>query len=342
MHGWEYGMLRSFEQAIIEETGAETVQIPQYNFAKKYFHHFGHGMRRGKFRQYFPKQSFQVDADIGWYILMGPEDYRLDVFNSWDSQLKLKILYLYDTFPSQYDLIKTLTGKGKWDILITSFNDAVDDLQKITGQKWYSVPQAADRNLFQPAGFHQRLIHFSSYGRRYPALHEAVKQFSEENDLCYDYTTHDAKHPVVNPSELYKQYAWHLNHSLFTFSWPVELTNPVRAGHLHPVTCRWFEALAAGTIVLGKKPANNGFNHMLDENLIIELNPDSSKNDYLQKLAELWGKRETLFQNAQETNRTKAGSITWNERVRDIVSLTTNETPQNRFSEKSDVNMKMP
>lgn len=198
-------------------------------------------MKLGIYRKYFPCQEFELQADVAWCILMGPENYQLDLFKNWNIRCKTKILYLFDTLPAQYPLIKRLFSNNIWDILITSFNDAVADLENITGRKWHSIEQAADIDLFKPVPVNDRLIHFSSYGRRYPEVHLAIKDFCVSNGLCYDYTTHDGKHPVVDSTELYRQYAWHLSHSLFTLSWPVELTNPSRAGHLHPITCRWFK-----------------------------------------------------------------------------------------------------
>lgn len=322
LNGWEYGMLRSFERAIVEETGAETYDIPSHSFAGKYSGHFEQGMARGKYRKYFSKKSWTISGDIAWYILMGPENYSLDILKGWDRGWKKKILYLYDTFPSQYPLIKRILETSQWDVLITSFNDAVPDLEKITGKKWHAVPQAADSSLFECVPMNERVIHFSSYGRRYAPLHEALKKFCLQHHLYYDYTTHDAKHPVADSPELYRQYAWHLSHSMFTFSWPVEFTNPQRAGHLHPITCRWFEAMAAGTPVIGRKPANEIFNEWLHNDLVLELEPNDSEENILKKLHEIWLKKDELLQQSINIAKTKGvHSFDWNARVKAILSL---------------------
>ena len=314
-------MLRSFEKAIIEKTQASISLIPEYPYLANYMQHFGHGMTRGKFRKYLPKNSWQPNGEIGWYILMGPENYQLDLYKDWDKNLKTKILYVYDTFPSQYPLIKRLCQDKRWDVMITSFNDAVEDLQRITGCQWHCVEQAADEYLFTGADFEQKTIHFSAYGRRYPALHEVVKEFCRKNGLYYDYTTHDSRHPTADSTELYKQYAWHLNHSLFTFSWPVEFTNPTRAGHLHPITCRWFEAMAAGTVIIGRKPGNVIFDKWLADDLVIELDPNAPKNELLTNLEKIWERRKELHDTAQKLRTQVAGKNSWNERVHRILSL---------------------
>jgi hypothetical protein len=320
LNGWEYGMLRSFENAIIKETDAKIIEMPKYNFATKYISHFGLGMKRGKYRKYLPKKAFNIESDVSWCVLMGPENYRLDLYKNWQSTSKVKILYLFDTLPGQYDLIKRLFGNADWDILITSFNDAVDDLEKLTNRKWYCVEQAADLSLFESTSEIERSIHFSSYGRRNTMVHEVLLEFCKSNNLYYDYTTHDAKHPIADSSELYRQYAWHISHSLFTLSWPVELTSPARAGHLNPITCRWFEAAASGTVIIGRQPDNATFNQVLEKDLIIDLNPNLSKTELINRLSEIWHNREKLILNASEASKRNSERWSWNERVNRIVS----------------------
>ncbi len=316
LNGWEYGMLRSFEEAIIRNTGAVVTEIDKYNFASQYMNHFGQGMRRARYRRYFPKQNFTIEGDVAWHILMGPENYQLDIYKNWNKHFKIKILYIYDTLPFQYPLIKRLFSNGDWDLLITSLNDAVDDLKKITGRQWHFVEQAADSELFAFVPFEERKIHFSSYGRRYAPVHETVKEFCNSNGLYYDYTTHDGRHPITDAKELYRQYAWHLCNSFFTFSWPIELTNPQRAGHLHPITCRWFEAAAARTIVLGKAPENEYFNELFGDDFVYAVDPNGDRSSLFKQLEQIWSQRNSLSK--KFPNYVNMG---WDERVKRILSF---------------------
>ncbi|HEY4290081.1 MAG TPA: glycosyltransferase [Puia sp.] len=313
-------MLRSFETAIVEETGAEIETVPVHKFST-YLSSFGHGTNKSRFRPYFPKDNFDLNADVAWSVLMGPENYKLDSFSGWQKKCKIKVLYIYDTLPAQYPLIRKLFSDNTWDILITSFNDAADDLTKLTGRKWHCVAQAADKTNFEPTPLSERLIHFSSYGRRYPVLHDVLKNFCKSRGLYYDYTTHDARHPTAPAEELYRQYGWHLNHSLFTFSWPVELTNPARALHLRPITCRWFEAAAAGTVIIGRAPDNPAFNDWLSKDLVVPLDPDGDKKELNYTLGEIWDKRERFFEKAEIMRRQNIERWSWNHRVKEIQGL---------------------
>ncbi len=320
LEGKEYGTLRSFEEAVIQETGAVIVEIPDHQVSQDYLKHFAHGMNRARYRKFFPKKEYTIEADTAWCILMGPENYRLDLFKGWSEKCKTKILYLFDTLPSQYPLIKKLFSNNDWDILITSFNDAVEDLQKLTGRKWHTLEQATDISFFKPVPLPERTIHFSSYGRRLPLFHEAVKDFCAQNDLYYDYTTSVAWEKDSDRRDLYKQYAWHLNHSIFTFSWPVELTHPQRAGHLHPITCRWFEAAAAGTVMVGQAPANEIFNSVLFPDAVRAMQMAADKTIIFKQLQMLWDKKEIYHQHAADMQQRFNHQWSWNERVRRILS----------------------
>ena len=319
LKGWEYGMLRALENAIVHQTKAEVIELPDYG-KEKLLEKTQHGMRLSSLRKLIPKKQLHIDADVVWCILMGPENMTLDLFKGW-KKIKHRIVYLFDTLPPQYPLIKSLFSSDDFNIKITSFNDAKADLEKLTSRKWQLVEQAATEGLFHPVPFENKIIHFSSYGRRLPALHEALLEFCLRNNLYYDFTTHDGKHPAAVPEQLYRQYAWHLNHSLFTFSWPVELTNPTRAGHLHPITCRWFEAACSGTAMIGKKPDNEKFDDCLFPGAVIEMDSSEKKEGMMNKLEKIWAMRRQLYDQANELQKIHFSKLVWKDRIQRILEL---------------------
>jgi hypothetical protein len=319
LKGWEYGMLRALENAIVQQTNAEIIYLPDFG-KEKLLEKSQHGMRLSSFRKLVPKKQLDIEADVIWCILMGPENMMLDLFKGWQ-KIKHRIVYLFDTLPPQYPLIKSLFSSDAFNIRITSFNDSKEDLEKLTSKKWHVIEQAGTENLFKSIPFENKIIHFSSYGRKWPALHEALVEFCCKNKLYYDFTTHDGRHPVAEAELLYQQYAWHINHSLFTFSWPVELTNPSRAGHLHPVTCRWFEAACAGTVMIGKKPGNEKMEDYLFPGSVIELDPSGKREDMLVKLENIWQNRKELYNYANDQLRINYSKLVWPNRIKRMLNL---------------------
>ncbi len=216
-----------------------------------------HGTRYAPLRRFVPKRGgFAVDADVLWLVLMGPESSWLDLFRAWDARVGYRIVYVYDTFGEQLESLRRLASAARWDLMITSFHGAVPMLRRETGRDWIAVPQGVKLDRFAPVPGDKREIGVSSYGRRVEPVHAALDRWSDETGVHYDATVAATLNPRVPSSYLYKQYAWHLRHSHYTVAWPVELTNPARAGSFSPVTCRWFEAAAAATTMIGRPPVD--------------------------------------------------------------------------------------
>lgn len=322
--GFEYGTLRTFEDTVCKITQGELIELPQGGNISKVNSNFPFSTWKNKFRGLSSKTELKIDGDILWLILMGPENYYLDILKLTQKSWQCKILYLFDTLPQQYNLIKQIIDMNTWDLLITSFNDAIPDLEKITNRKWICVEQGIPLNYFPEVDFVHKVIPFSIYGRTSQKLVEIIYEFCLVNDLYLD--TSLCAQPKINISSetLYKQYCWHLTHSVFTLSLPVEITSPQRAGHLSPITCRWFEACAAGTSVIGLPPANTYFNKYFPASMVLELHPAWSKNKIWKTLEELWVNREEHNLHAQNIRSQYLESISWENRTNRIIQQVIN------------------
>lgn len=320
LKGYEYGVLRAMEHEIVEQTQAEVIDVPDYG-VEYITRRTGHGMRWDNLRSILPKKSFKVEADVIWYILMGPENYELDLFKDWEHKARYRIVYLFDTLEPQFSLVKKLFSSQDFNICITSFKEAVDELESATGKKWHAIEQAVPESLFNYVPPENKLIDFSSYGRRLESFHNILIEFCKSNGLYYDYSTSGGGYYKASNEELYKHYAWHVSHSQFTISWPVELTNPHRAGRLSPVTCRWFEAAASGTIILGKKPANESFDDLLAPDLVIEINPNADKRTIWNDLEYLYINRVSLNEKAEKIRSANSHRWIWKDRVNRIIEV---------------------
>ena len=321
LSGWEYGVLRTLENTIAKFTGAEIIQYPERHIPRLLIKNMGHGMSRGKYRYLLPKVKFAPEADVLWVVLMGPETFELDLYKGWQQSTKKKVLYLCDTLPKMMNTIKRLFSDNTFDVCMTAFEDSIPELEKITNHKWHCVMQAAPKDLFVPAPFKERLIHFSSYGRRFPPFHHALLEYCSRNKLYYDYSAHAKLPATADVNEIYKQYAWHLTHSLFNVSWPLELTNPQNAGNLRPITTRWFEAGLSACINIGKGPDNPKFHTELSPDIVEEINPFESMGNIHKQLDNLWNNREILFKKSQERREANKERWDWDYRVNEMLSL---------------------
>ncbi len=311
-------MLLDFQTEICRLTGAVRVPMPPRT---RLTQHFGHATRYAPFRRLIRRTGFYPRADVLWAVFMGPEDYSLDVFTRWDRHVGFKILYLFDTMERQISSIRAILRSVKWDLTITSFSGALPFLEEQTQRRWFAVPQGVKLDRFHPAPAHHRLMDFSAYGRRLSAIHEGVKAFCAETGRYYDYTTTVRLAPGADPREQYEQYAWRMRHSAFTFCWPVETTNPSRVRSFSPITCRWFEAAATGTVVVGQTPKDPGFEEMFGPGFVVPLEPACSGTDLFDFLSRLIEERQVHLDGAQRRRNRFADTWSWERRVKDILTM---------------------
>ena len=321
-HGFQYGMLRDFEEEIVRLTGASVVSAPEFRAPAPVKGRLAHGTRYAPLRRFVPRQGgFSVEADVLWLVLMGPESSWLDLFRAWDGKVGTRIVYVFDTFAEQLPSLRRLAAAARWDLMITSFHGAVPMLERETGRPWIAVPQGVKLDRFAPVAAAQREIGFSSYGRRVEPVHDALDRWSDATGAHYDATVAATLNPAVPPRYLYKQYAWHLRHSRFTVCWPVELTNPARAGSFSPVTCRWFEAGAAATTMVGQAPSDPIFTELFGEGAVLPLDPaPRSAAETREAIATLWAGRDEHLRVAEARRAERVKTWTWEARVREILA----------------------
>jgi hypothetical protein len=321
-HGFQYGVLRDFESEIVRLTGATVVPIPEWRGPAAVVNRLAHGTRYAPLRRIVPRRvGFGVDADVLWLVLMGPESSWLDLYRAWDKRVGYRIVYVYDTFAEQLPALRRLCAAAKWDLMVTSFPDAVPMLERETGRPWVAVPQGVRAERFLPVPADKREIGFSSYGRRLEAVHQAIDQWSDDTGVYYDVSIASAIHRHVSSLYLYKQYAWHLRHSWFTVAWPVEQTSPARAGALSPITCRWFEAGAAATTMIGAPPKDPAFVELFGENAVLPLDPlPRTPGETREAIAALWDKRHEHLRAAEARRAERLHQWTYEARVREILA----------------------
>lgn len=319
LRGLEYGMLRDFEDEIVRITGAETVQAPHRALPKFLSDRVAHGTRYSGARKWVPKEEYELKADVLWVVLMGPENFTLDLYSGWGKNVGLKILYLIDTFDAQLASIRRVLRSTKWDLTSTAFLGAKPVLEEQTQREWQVVRHAVKLDRFRPANMEERVIDFCAYGRRLERVHQSVREYCNLKGKYYDYTTAASIQPQLDPREHYGQYAWHLAHTVFNFCWPMEVTNPGRSKLHSPITCRWFEAAASGNVILGQAPADPEFEHIFGPNAVLDI--DYANGNLMNVFEMLWAKRHEHLRTALERRAALSHNWSWESRIREILSI---------------------
>jgi hypothetical protein len=319
--GFQYGMLRDFQDEVLRITGGYAVETPHRELPRFIKSRIGHGMRYGDFRKLIPKAEHDIRADVLWVVLMGPEDYTLDMYKGWDTHVGLKILYLFDTMEKQLPSVRRVLRDTHWDLVITSFSGAQGFLQEHTQREWHVIPQGVKLDRFAPPAPEEKIIGFCSYGRRLENLHEALRKYSSAARCHYEYTTAATLQPHLDPRENYAMYGWHLAHSIFNVCWPVEVTHPDRVFTFSPITCRWFEAAASGNVVIGRAPQDPGVEELFGSDFVIPVDHRATPVEFSALLEDLWAHRHHHIEQASARRRAFADRWSWEARVLSILHL---------------------
>ena len=319
--GFQYGMLRDFEDEIVRITGASRIDAPTRRLPKFVQARIQHGTRLERLRPLILKEDHDLRADVLWVVMMGAESFTMDLFKGWDRHVGTKVLYLFDTMESQLVPTRRVSTCTDWDVLITSFSGARGFLEEQTQRRWHAVAQGVKLDRFQPAAPERKVIDYVAYGRRLQGTHQALRKHCKATGRHYDYTVAATLQPQIDPRESYSLYAWHLNHAIFNVSWPVELTNPDRVATFSPITCRWFEAAASGNVVLGGAPKDPTFGDFFDDGFVIPLDPGLDEEALGALWQSLWAQRSRLLAQASERRARLSARWTWEARVREILDL---------------------
>lgn len=321
LKGVEYGMLADFQDEILRLTGGTLELAPLRTLPKHIGPRLGHGTRYSGLRRFVPKLTHGIKADVLWVALMGPESFSLDLFKTWDKQAGIKVLYLFDTMEKQLPSIRRVLRATNWDFTITSFSGAREFLESATGREWHVVPQGVKLGRFSPARPAEKLISFCAYGRRLESIHESIGNFCLQPPKHYDFTTASALQPQLDPRQNYAIYAWHLNHSVFNFCWPVETTSPGRVESFSPITCRWFEAAASGNVIIGQPPKDPGFAEMFGANSVIPIDPAAAPETLNGTWEDLWQNRDRHLQAALERRARLSRGWSWESRILEMLKI---------------------
>jgi Glycosyl transferases group 1 len=296
-----FGTVMDFENAMKERTDADLIDVPAYS-------------RRGRLRaamrprdDTFERVDTPRDAyDLCFFVAMEP---------SWISSLRYIdglrekcariVVYIFDAWLANERWL--VRNRREWelcDVVYVSFPWAVDTYSRQVRRRVEYMPQAALASRFHPART-ERPIDILSVGRRRADAHALLLDLAEKKDLFYFYSETFAPE-AVELAESQQLLGRLCQSARSQVCWPVELTSPERAREGSPITARWFEAAASGSIVFGAKPGSTDFAEIFPyDRFVIALDPSDPPAFERRVLSALhddrdWAERRSLASYVRE------------------------------------------
>lgn len=209
------------------------------------------------------------DAELFFAVFAAPHEIgMLPLVRPQLARSAVKVAFIVELWqpqvPSVADYLRQLRG---FDHIFMFNRWAMDDVAALTGAPVSYLPTAVDADRFAPPALAPpRVIDVTSYGRRLPVTHAALRRAASDDGLYYSYDTVRGAFDVSDHVEHREVLAATLQRSRYAVVYrnndePERLE---RTGGEESLTNRYFEVLAAGATMLGSAAQTPDFEACFD------------------------------------------------------------------------------
>jgi hypothetical protein len=213
-----------------------------------------------------PPTHIKGHYDLFLAICGDPTDLlRIHSLGNWRASCKTAVCLIDEMWVVQMARYQNfLRMLEKFDLVLLYYSQSVDPLMKRVGRKCMYLPPGVDTIRFCPYPHPpQRVVDVYSVGRRSEVTHHALLKMTAEDGLFY---LHDsiAADQVLDATEHRSLFANVAKRSRYFIVNPGLIDRPDVRGDQIEIGNRYFEAAAAGTIMLGERPSNAEFARLFD------------------------------------------------------------------------------
>jgi len=227
-----------------------------------------------------------------------------------------------------------LAGLNEFDHVVLGLHGTVKAVSDAIGRTCHYVPGAVDAIRFSPyPNPPQRVVDFYSVGRIWEGIHRNLLNLAANKEIFYIYDTFLASDtPVKDHRKHRDMFANFSKRSRYFFVAPGKMDLPEVTKGQSEIGARYYEASAAGAVMLGQIPDCGSFRNMFDwPDAVIEIQPDGS--DVAKVLKHLSSQPERLMEisrrNAVEALLRHDWVYRWKE-ILNIAGLKSTQEMQNR------------
>ena len=273
-----------FEDVISQIDSVEVVapkidlSARRHSFAKQLAYHTPLRLNPG-----IERLPGDADYDLMLVICGNPTDIlRIDAIKDWRKRCRKAVCLIDEIWATEVKSYRNFVRMlEKFDLVVLYYSQSVKAVSELIGDKCIFLPPGVDTLRFCPyPGASQRPIDVYSVGRRSSITHREILKMAGEDDLFYLYDSTSADQ-VLDPTEHRMLFANLLKRSRYFIVNPGLIDRPDIRGTQIEIGNRYFEAAAAGSILLGQRPLNGQFEHLFDwPDALIDLpynSPDVAK-----------------------------------------------------------------
>ncbi len=214
------------------------------------------------------------------YLPLTQDLTHIPSIRGWKTRCKTSVCWIDEIWAADVPRLKPwLSALDSFDHVVIGYRGTVAPLSKAIGRRCHFVPIAVDTIRFTPLlRPPKRGVDILSIGRRRSEVHQACLELATKSDMFYVYDTFNASYMQVHDHrqhrEMYANMAKHSRHFVVA---PAKMGVPEETQHQIEVGLRYYEAAAAGAVMVGQAPDCESFRTMFDwPDAVIELKADGS------------------------------------------------------------------
>ncbi|EKU97162.1 hypothetical protein Lepto7375DRAFT_6325 [Leptolyngbya sp. PCC 7375] len=289
-------VLYEFEDFICDLEGAELYAPTQeFDLARKIYRFSKYATHSDKIASSlapFPTEVLlENEYDLLFVVCDNPwQLHLLETIKNWRDKCRYKACYIMETWKPNFDDWRLAQEPFKnFDHIFAGTAHCVEIYSNVTGLPSNYLAPAIDALKFCPyPNPPQRMIDVCCVGRRHPETHQSLFQRSQQDDNFFYYydTVNNRDLEVGNPQEHRAKLVNLLQRSQFNIAVNARFDALKETGGYQEMGSRYFEAVAAGTVLLGIPPKGDVFPRYFDwEDAIV--NVDLYEQDILAVIAAL-------------------------------------------------------
>jgi len=214
------------------------------------------------------------------YVQYHADLIQLAAVKDWKKRCKVSVLWIDEMWASVPPRLKSyLSVINEFDYIVIGLEGTVSVLSDLLKRDCHWVPAGVDAIQFSPyPDFPCRVIDIYSMGRIWEDVHQTFRKYAMNNKLFYIYDTfHASLAKVKNYREHRELYAIMAKRSKYYFVSPAKMNTPWETQGQVEIGMRYYEGLAAGTVMIGQAPDCISFKETFNwPDAVIEIKPEGS------------------------------------------------------------------
>lgn len=231
---------------------------------------------------------------------------HISAIRRWKDHCRTSLCWIDELWADTVPKYKSwLLALQEFDHVVVGLHGTINVLSDVIKKPCHFVPAAVDAIRFSPyPGSPARVIDIYSIGRKWERLHQTMLKLADKKKLFYVYDTFLASDTQVKDHRQHREMLANMaKRSKYFYVAPAKMNAAEETKGQIEVGYRYYEASAAGAIMLGQSPQCESFDTMFNwPDAVIEIKPDGS--DLADVLSSLTAQPERLseisYRNAME------------------------------------------